>query len=520
LQRQQIISTDTRLMGVRLVLPGRLRARAELLAVAGIALVVAFLVFTNVSSYPTISGWDEGLYLQFAHNFGHYGEYATTSGGTFDRLVPAGGTGPTLVAPVGLALRLSGDSLTAARLIVGTYLLIALVGAYLLVRYIGGRWAALAALPLFLAAGFPPYNTLWMGRQVLAEIPALAFTFLGMWAWCKSWRGKTGWLITSSLLIALAVITKNQLIWTLGPSFALFGVVDRLYYRQLHWRYSLAPLAGVVLGYGSWFLVSLWIAGSADRAIFLDAQKALTGAVFFHVGPHRWLQNARYFGSRIDLVLLTVGALGYGVFRARERTLAGLQRLVLPLFAGLVLASFLALSLPWPRYIYPALALVSLCAALLVSDLAQWVNARWSTRSIGVAAPLFIAVILLTSPTLVRTADRIVRTDDTSAMQFAALIDKQVPMDASILDWEFEVEFYSRHTFVHPPANLFAALIDQTYNDRSAPILEQRRIPEGINYVIVGPFAGQTGVFLSELAQRNYRVVAIVGPYQLYGLPQ
>src|SRR5262245_59230570 len=91
-----------------------LHQRSEIVLLILIGPVILFLVLANLDGYPTISGWDEGMYLQFASNLAYHGEYATRSGDTFNRLIPAGGTGPTLIVPVGLALWLSGDSLAPA----------------------------------------------------------------------------------------------------------------------------------------------------------------------------------------------------------------------------------------------------------------------------------------------------------------------------------------------------------------------------------------------------------------------
>ena len=56
-----------------------------LIVTAVMVILVAFFLLTNLATYPTISGWDEGMYLQFAHNLAYYGQYATRNGDVFER---------------------------------------------------------------------------------------------------------------------------------------------------------------------------------------------------------------------------------------------------------------------------------------------------------------------------------------------------------------------------------------------------------------------------------------------------
>ena len=254
-----------------------------LIVTAVMVILVAFFLLTNLATYPTISGWDEGMYLQFAHNLAYYGQYATRNGDVFERLIPPGGTGLTLIAPVGLALRMSNDSLLAARLVIALYFGVALLGVYLLLQNMDNRLAGLIGIPLVMIAGYQNYDTLWAGRQVLAEVPALAFLCFGLWTWQKGWsEHKVRWSVLTAILLGLTVITKNQLIWVLMGTFGLLFVIDLFFYRQLTWDQRLAPIFGVLIGYGSWLLVSTQMIEPDKRAAYLEMQYALADASFFH----------------------------------------------------------------------------------------------------------------------------------------------------------------------------------------------------------------------------------------------
>jgi 4-amino-4-deoxy-L-arabinose transferase-like glycosyltransferase len=513
LSHRVIERTDHRLSG----LLEWLRCHPEGLSLIIVGAIVAFLSLTNLAGYPTISGWDEGIFLQFSRNLAYYGEFATRNGNTFERLMPLASVGPTLIAPAALALWLGGGSLVAARLVVVLYLWAGLAGVYLLVRQIGGWQAALGSVLLFLVAGTANYDTLWMGRQLLGEVPALALMIVGLWFWLKSWPGGLRWLIISTILLGLAIVTKSQLILILGPSFVLFGLIDRIYYRQLRLIHTIVPVIGVVLGYVLWWSVlALWVVGPEGRAGYLEAQAFATKLGILHVTPQRWLENLKFFYTS-NQWLITFVTLAYGFYRSWPRNLAGMKHFVLPLFISVALLGYVGVGFPWPRYLYPILALVALSVPVLVSDLAGWVGRRWQFRWLPVMAWL-LAMAVLAGPGLVQNVQRITTTNDLSASRFAQLLDQQIPADANVLNWEWEIEFYSRQKFIHPPNTLFIAMVDEVYNHHHASVLDEPRLPSEADYLIVGPFAKYVQAFNAALAQRPHRLVVTEGPYQLYQL--
>jgi 4-amino-4-deoxy-L-arabinose transferase-like glycosyltransferase len=473
---------------------------------------VGFLSLANLATYPTISGWDEGTYLQFGSNLARYGEYGTCNGDTFERLIPAGGTGPTLIVPVALALQLSSHSLVAARLVVVIYFLIAVVGVYVLMRQIGGWPAAGVGVLLFIVAGDSTYDMLWASRQVLAEAPAFAFLMFGLWTWIKSWHGNRTWLIASGILIALAVITKNQLLWVIGPGFALTIIIDRLYFHQLNWAHSLVPLGGAILGYGVWYVVALWIVGPTAQTSYLEALSALAAATYLHGNVGRWFYNLQEFFEHPQSWVAMV-AIVYGLYRGRERSAASLARVALPIFASVGVAGFILQAIAFPRYELLPLAFALLSCALLIDDLAGWAARRWRSNVPWRVIVIALLTAALAGPRIVQNVQRILTTNDTSAEQFAIQLDNTVPPDAEVLNWEWEIEFYSRSKFVHPPFRLFPALLD-ALDQRYDPILDQPCIPSGTKYLVVGPFGHP--VFDSTLEQRRHRLLVNEGPYYLY----
>ncbi len=483
-----------------------------------LAVIVLYACFANLGQYPVISGFDEGIYLQFAQNLAQYNQYASLSGGQFYPLDPVGGTGPTLILPVAVALSASQGSLEAARLVMALYLLATVAAVYLLVKQVSGWLSAVLSVLLFLVAGVATYDTLWLGRQVLAEIPALAFFLWGLWAWLKSWKGSRGWLFLSAALLALAIITKNQLLLLVFPALFLLAIADHFYYRQLSWLDFAIPVGGLLVGYASWQLISWLIVGPAAWPAYAQEVSALTRASFMHFGLSQWKANLKAFLSGSVPWLLSLAAILYGLSLGRKKGRAGLEQVVLPLLAAIALANFLIFNLPWPRYLYLPLALSALVAGIFILDASRWIAARLKLTGLWTGAIVAVAMIISVGPSFVGDFQAIRTTHNTDASVFAAALDRRVPKGDEVLTWEWEVEFYSHSNFVNPPYRLFPALLEQIYNQRTEPILAQPRIPGNIQYLVVGPFDEQVKVFDREIASRHPKSLVSVGPYTLYQL--
>jgi 4-amino-4-deoxy-L-arabinose transferase-like glycosyltransferase len=490
------------------------RARAwEPLALALFAPLVAVLLFANLRTYPTLAGWDEGVFLQWAGNLAHYGEYATRSGDHFERLTPASGTGPGLILPVAAALKLGGASLFAARLVIAFAGVAACVGLYLFLRNLGGPLAGLIGIPLFLAAGRAPLDTIFLSRTVMGEVPAVAALLLGLVAWLQSWRGGTRWLIAACALFALATWTKLQMVGLIAPSLLLLAALDRRYFRQLGWKHYLAPLIATVSAYAAWALVSLLLVGDAARSAYLQEQHTTTVAEFLAGGVHRWVLTFATFASAPALVGLALFVFVGSVLHLYRRTTHDLRRAIPLVFAAIALAEYLLVSPPWARYLYVPAVFLAIAAALLLRDITDW-----ATACIGAPRTtllLLAAVMLVASPRLVLNLDRAFATHDTDAAHFAAAVDRLVPADATILSWEYELEFYGQHGYVHPPTSAFDAYYAASLRGEPLPLQRPCGAAETA-YIVVGPFGALMPLFACTLAEQPYALVYSEGPYRLY----
>lgn len=491
---------------------------AKVLRVLHIIIIVlsVFLVLYNLDAYPAISGWDEGIFLQFAQNLAHHGELATRNGITFEQLNPTISVGPTLIVPVSLMISIFGNNLLAVRLVAAVYLLCATAGVYFLITALFDRKAGLLAVVLFLIAGYGTSNTLWLGRQVIGEAPAFAFLFWGLWAWVKSLQQNNNWrlLAISAILTAMAVITKGQLLLLVAPVFLLIAFLDMVYYRCLNWPARLLPLAAIFAGYVSWWVIILpLLADPVHRAIFLENQSSMTRALLT-VNYQRVYMNLSYlYRSGQWWVLLAVP---YILWLSRERSVQGISRSFLPLLAGVSLAMYIFLLVNWARYVHFPLAISAICAAVMITDIIARLRLHYSLKPVTSVALWVVVVLIVTGPYIAPKVELITTTNDTTAEEFSSIIEEHVPPDEHIVSWEWELDFFSNRLFLRPDYALFSAVFDFYYNHRYDPILEKSRIPENAKYFIVG--ADTIVMWAAEMEKRSYQTVAELGKYTLYQL--
>jgi hypothetical protein len=138
---------------------------------------------------------------------------------------------------------------------------------------------------------------------------------------------------------------------------------------------------------------------------------------------------------------------------------------------------------------------------------------------LGANVSAFVLVALASAVVGVRLVDGLERVSSAPADEarlFARELDLQVGPDEQVFGWEWEVDFYSDRTHVHPPNVLFPALIDAAYGDYRDPLLDEARVPADVDFLLIGPFAAETGVFADEVSALSLELVLNRGPYELY----
>lgn len=497
-----------------LLRPGLLR-----LAGIGVALAVfAVLAGYNLGRYPT-TWFDEGSHLHVPKALVQHGVYADTSSEGFRYFGPTTGVGPTVLLPIAAVFKVAGIGLVQARVVILIYLLVAIVAFAAVARHLHGGVTAVLAVALLVTS--PGINLWYLGRQVLGEVPALAFLMLGVLAWAQ--QAGTGAVDRRRLLVAsacfgLAALTKNQFTLILAPTFVLLFIADRLYYRQLSILQTLLPFlfvgGGAVAGQLA-PLLPLLGTDEFDRTLAL-ARQASAGAIFVFL-PDRIASSLRFLFSADALAFWAIPGLLYGLAYARRDVPGAVRNALLLIFAACGLGWFAFGSIGWTRYAFPGLAVAAIFAGRLIEDLVRVVAARGGdARSSLRAAALILAVVLALGAGLLQSARAIVATRDESPQQLAAYLTATLPAATVIETWEPEIGFLADHAFHYPPSGWLDRAVRAKWLGGSAELDYDPLRESDASYLLVGRFGKYSGIYAPFLEKARPELIRSVGEYDLY----
>ena len=338
----------------------------------GIAALLCFFALRELGTFP--APWaDEGLFVTVAKMMATGKGYALP---LLDQIWYAPyflNVGPPLIVPSAISMMLFGISMEAARLPMVLWLAAATCLTYALTRRLFGRtearWATLLLITL---SAF--INT---GKPVLGEIPAMAFTLLGLLAllWPRGWKRTLG----AGIAFGFAFLTKI----TFGILLPALGVAWLIALWKRDWKEARdITFIGIltVLVYLPWRIVEAMytIGGNFYAEIYTFLFEGSGETAFLRVFSEQpqLLLRIPYLAFDVFLVL---GVIGLWRTRRVPVTLAatvttavllfalycfngfGWYRLLLP--AHLLLLPFVpagAFALPAPRKLI-ALGLTAIC---------------------------------------------------------------------------------------------------------------------------------------------------------------
>lgn len=501
--------------------------RAWLVMLIAVALLLAFI---NLPYSPR-TWFDEGSHLHVPKTLVQHGVYADISSEGYRYYGPTVGVGPTVMLPVALVFNLFGIGLLQARLVIVLFLVSSLVGFYTVGRRLYGTFVALLALTLLLASRTLTYpGIIEYGRQVLGEVPGLAFLLLGTLAWLialrrgylnrpkqrQGWRSATAsrrlFSGLAGLGFGLALITKNQFVLIIPPTLLLIGLLDWRYYRSASWSFRIVPLIVACSCFAVWTLVQFQFLGPGSFVENMQQTRQAAGGAIF-VFDLRATLRAGYYLLRPDLYGgLLIPALCHALWRARRRDIQGLSEALLVLLCGLWLVWYVGASLGWPRYAFPAVALSALFIARMLVDLISWLwrdskNQRW----LAVVVTIYAAAAIV-GPLSLSTRD-ILRPDD-SAQRFAAYLDALVPQESIIETWEPELGLLTDHRYHYPPIALLDTAVRRQWLSGPAPLYNG--LQDAPPYVVVGPFGDYTQIYSPDILARDYVEQQRIGVYTLF----
>lgn len=481
----------------------------ERIAQVALVLLAAVLALVNLPYAPP-TWFDEGSHLHVPETLVRHGVYADISSEGFRYFGPTIGVGPTVMLPVAASFKLGGVGLAQARIVIVLYLALALAALYLLARRLYGWPVAVLAVLLALASRTLRFEGLVeYGRQVLGEVPGIAFLLLGLLAYSAAIfdRDKTRrYSLLAGLAFGLALVTKNQFVLIVPPTLALLALIDWRYYRAGGWWMRLAPPVIAVACFGAWTVAMLTFFGPDGFAANLAKTRQAAGGAIFVFDPEATRRAVVYLVQVYGGLL--VPGLAYGLWRARERSAWGLAALAPALMASLWIAWFVT-SLGWARYAFPAVILGALPTALMAVELFQALRARRRSALAWLGAA-YLALVILAPLAL---SLRVVLTPRYAAQQMAAYLERNVPTDQIIETWEPELGVLTDHTYHYVPTELLDGAVRRQW--LGGPPVMYDGLDARPPYVLLGGFSSYTAIYPAEVLERDYTVVYSVEPYTL-----
>ena len=464
------------------------------IALAVLVLVVLWLSFANLDRVPPL-WWDEGWTMNVARNWveqGHYGQLLNGQPAS-----PGLSAAFPSVASIALSFKLFGVGIWQARLPGVLYTLGALILLYLLARRLFDRQVAFVTLVVALCLAPDPFlQPIFVGRQVLAELPMMFYLLGGYVFFWLGLRRSVVWLLPALGLWGIALISKAQVLpfWV-----ASLGAPLLVTLLKRRWKLAGFWLVGLVGSYAAsqgwlWLqstILADHVVGSAPLVGLLD----VTAFVLLNSDI-----RIKVLLVALQLGLLTMLGLGYGVwswFRRRQPEPLhpatakrdgqssddgdlGTIRLALLVLAGSWLLWYALFSSGPTRYLFPAVFVGSMFVAALIcaaTDRLNWravlnrlaldlKRRRLTARTLGTVslAALCLAMLILNLKWLI---PEIVPAghDEVAVIDVTDFLNTHTPPQALIETYDSELLFLLDRPYHFPPDQLHVDLIRQLMSE-------------------------------------------------------
>jgi 4-amino-4-deoxy-L-arabinose transferase-like glycosyltransferase len=465
--------------------------------------------------------YDEGLNTLAARVLLDQGVYGTRISDGLLPFDPAVTSGPTMVLPVAALFGLFGPSMFTGRLVLVAYGLVAIFGFYSIGSSLLGRLGAPFSVLLTIAS--PPIlgvSFLALSRQVLGETAALAFLLAGVLSWYRSWqRSRTGYTVLAGLLFGLSIVTKMQYAISLLPAFLVLAVVKTQWSLR---RGQTSPLRDLLPPALATALAIAWLGVSAlATPINLRAEYGalnLEGIRILLV-PGFW-QRVTSQSTQLSMLLMLIAAAG-SIWWLSHRIPSSSRdgprwwlELTLVTIVLLHVLWFGTFSIGWIRYAYLGLILSFFLLSGLIWRVAT--SVRWFGRALFRERSGWIAVgaFALTLP--LHSVAIVEDWGDSTSTELATYIDMNVPVDAVIESWEWEIDALTAHNlYRHPPQSLLLRATEQRFLQGTEFELSYNLDPAHSDYLLLGRFSDWTRVYASSQVLEDFEQIARFGDYRL-----
>jgi 4-amino-4-deoxy-L-arabinose transferase-like glycosyltransferase len=480
------------------------------------------LVF-RLDTYPSL-WFDEGYKLNAARTLAERGLYGTYTVEGYLPFDPGISGGPADIGLIALSFKLFGPGVLPARLMMSLYALLALWAMYRLATYLTQRVAAtLIGLVILAAPSIQGVGFILIGRQVLAEMPALALILLGVWWWVQSWEAGRKWSAGLALLAGMAmglgILSKTQIAIALVPALTLTAGL-RIMRRKFAWWLEMLPVVSLLGVYGVWSLIGKLLTpadlGIENAAMLRDAIQSnlLTPLLGNTLTQSAW--------SVLAVMLTSIAVTGLRLWRSVSGTHklgnADWLELFLAIFVLFTALWFALLSVGWPRYAFAGLMVSWLLLGRAAWGVLAWLTKQVEERRLNSRPGYRLALACLAIGAGVGNLLPILRFNQDMRVQAAAdYIRNHVPASAVVETWEWELDALSGHwAFHHPHQRYLFLAIRQFSHERQPFALGYDALQADPDYLITGPFSDWTHLYDPQVVAEHFTEVAHIGAYRIY----
>ncbi len=476
-----------------------------------VLIIICSFVLLIIHLPTTPQPWiDEGYFLSVAERVATQGVYAPAEESKVPQFNPSISTGPTVIIPIALFFKLAGVGILQARMVMLYMSMLTIVAFALLSHHLVGRAASLLALTLLIAGTSEPYTSfILMSRQAIGEVPALGFMLFAIWLWLHTGQqlSQAWWKYCCiGFALGLSIITKPQIVMVIPLSLVILAALDHYYYRQYSiGKYFLTGIAMLGL-VASWYFIQIAIAGLG----IVDENAGDTSTGINQLLQMNPIHIRRSLGSlwRSGFLYMSLPGVVYALIQARHANMQGLKHAWLLVFLLVWIAWFVMMSVGWARYAFFIFSISCIWTAnLIIVGIQSW---KGSKRLI---LAVVTCVIILTN--LVNLTSRIIMPQDLSTYEFANYLQEHVPAQATILNWEWELDILTTHRYHYPSASVWYTVVNAVQDEREIPVTLFDPASVHPDYIIEGPYASWTQIFRPYILEYGTKLTQI-GPYALY----
>ena len=482
--------------------------------------------FIHIQSFPPLF-FDEGWTVCVARTWVESGHYGCLLRG--EPAPPSLAAHFPVVASVAASFSLFAVGVWQARLVGLSYTFGAVLLLYVLTRRLYGRSVSIAALALLILVPLKwSIHPLYIGRQVLGEMPLLFFLLAGFVCFLRSAR-RPLWVVGAVVCWAFALMTKAQVAPFLIASFV--GTIVSLSVRR-NWA---AAGNMVVIMCGAWggfrFLIEAknWLLSGHTMAH--PSTDGMTEAIALVLVPAIRLETIQYlFVAWVEYPL----GLAYAVWRLHRLpgsdTKASLEQtaqFMLLVLTGSWLAWFAFLSAGEPRYALPGLFLAAPFTALLFHDATSGFNVVFLLRTLtelmpgrrvtaqGLKAAVVVVLLAIMGWGAVnaRYAFR-AREDDRDMFAVTQYLNTTTPPTALVETYDSELFLFLNRPYTYAFPRHLVEIIRREQGQAQAVTYDP--LEHHPDYLVVGEYGRWAGFYKPLIAQNRVRLVTTIGRYQIY----